>query len=87
MSDYLLIVARSAQKELDSLPLEISSRICARIDALATDPRPFGCLKLKGEKNSWRIRVGDYRVIYSIDDDNGTIDISKVRHRREVYER
>lgn len=87
MSDYLIVVARSARKDLDSLPVEISSRIYPLIEALANDPRPDGCRKLKGEKNSWRIRVGDYRVIYSIDDDTQTIDISKVRHRREVYDR
>ncbi|MEG5032323.1 type II toxin-antitoxin system RelE/ParE family toxin [Microcoleus sp. AT3-D2] len=87
MSDYLVITARSAQKDLDALPVEISSRIYPQINALGSVPRPPGCLKLKGEKNGWRIRVGDYRVIYTIDDDSCTIDISKVRHRREVYER
>ena len=87
MSDYLVITARSAQKDLDALPVEISSRIYLQINALGSVPRPPGCIKLKGEKNGWRIRVGDYRVIYTIDDDNRTIDISKVRHRREVYER
>lgn len=87
MSDYLITFARSARKDMESLPAEISSRINSRIEALANEPRPGGCLKLRGEENSWRIRVGDYRVIYSIDDANGIIDISKVRHRREVYER
>ncbi len=87
MSDYLIVVARSAQKDLDSLPAEISSRLYPRIEALGNNPRPDGCRKLKGEKNSWRIRVGDYRVIYSIDDETRTIDIIKVRHRREVYDR
>ncbi|MCC3410674.1 MULTISPECIES: type II toxin-antitoxin system RelE/ParE family toxin [unclassified Microcoleus] len=86
MSDYLVITARSAQKDLDALPVEISSRIYPQINALASVPRPPGCLKLKGKKNGWRIRVGDYRVIYTIDDDSRTIDISKVRHRREVYQ-
>lgn len=87
MCDYLIVVARSAQKDLDSLPTEISSRLYPRIEALANEPRPDGCRKLKGEKNSWRIRVGDYRVIYSIDDETRSIDIIKVRHRREVYDR
>ena len=87
MSDYLVITARSAQKDLDALPVEISSRIYHQINALGSVPRPPGFIKLKGEKNGWRIRVGDYRVIYTIDDDSRTIDISKVRHRREVYER
>jgi mRNA interferase RelE/StbE len=87
VSDYLIVVARSAQKDLDSLPSEVSSRISSKIEALASVPRPDGCSKLKGEQNSWRIRVGDYRVIYSVDDNTRTIDISKVRHRREVYDR
>jgi len=87
VSDYLIVVARSAQKDLDSLPSEVSSRISSKIEALASVPRPDGCRKLKGEQNSWRIRVGDYRVIYIVDDNTRTIDISKVRHRREVYDR
>jgi mRNA interferase RelE/StbE len=87
VSDYLIVVARSAQKDINSLPAEISSRLYPRNEALANDPRPDGCRKLKGEKNSWRIRVGDYRVIYSVDDETRTIDIIKVRHRREVYDR
>jgi mRNA interferase RelE/StbE len=87
MSDYIITVKPSAQKQLNSLPIEISSRMAPRIRALATDPRPDGCLKLKGKQNQWRMRVGDYRIIYSIDDVNFAIEILKVRHRREVYER
>lgn len=84
MSDYLILVTRSAQKELDSLPVEISTRISARIDTLVSDPRPAGCIKLKGKQNQWRIRVGDYKVIYSIEDETFTIKILEVGHRREV---
>jgi len=87
MSDYIITVKPSAQKKLNSLAIEISSRMATRIRALATDPRPDGCLKLKGKQNQWRMRVGDYRIIYSIDDVNFAIVILKVRHRREVYER
>lgn len=85
MSDYLIVFARSARKEFDSLPVEISSRIESRINALVTDPRPPGCLKLKGRENQWRIRIGDYRVIYSINDQTFAIKILEVGHRREIY--
>ena len=87
MSNYLIVFARTAEKSLYSLPLDISSRISPKIDALANDPRPPGCVKLKGEGNRWRIRVSDYRVIYSIDDENYTLYILTVDHRRSVYER
>ena len=56
MSDYLVITARSAQKDLDALPVEISSRIYPQINALGSVPRPPGCIKLKGEKNGWRLQ-------------------------------
>jgi len=84
VSDYPIIFTRSAQKELNSLPIEISSRLSSKIDALVNEPRPVGCLKLKGRQNQWRIRVGDYRIIYSIDDDTFIINILEVRHRREA---
>ena len=87
MSDYQVIIQPSAQKQLRLLPIEISSRIEPKIDALANEHRPDGCLKLKGKSNRWRIRVGDYRIIYSIDDENLTIYILTVAHRREVYDR
>jgi mRNA interferase RelE/StbE len=87
VSDYLVVFARSAQKELDSLPVEISSRISPRINALADSPRLPGCVKLKAKQNQWRIRVGDYRVIYSINDTTFTVKILEVNHRRQVYER
>ena len=86
MSDYKIIVTRSAQKELNSLSTQISSRIESKINSLVNNPRPSGCRKLKGRLNRWRIRVGDYRVIYSIDDKNLTIKILEVGHRREIYE-
>ena len=54
--------------------------------ALAEDPRPLGCKKLKGRKDQWRIRVGDYRVVYTIDDAKLLVEVTRVRHRSEVYE-
>ncbi|NEP41525.1 MAG: type II toxin-antitoxin system RelE/ParE family toxin [Okeania sp. SIO2H7] len=85
MSDYLIVFASGAEKQLASLPVEIRNRIYPKIDSLANNPRPPGCVKLKGEKNGWRIRVGEYRVIYSIDDNTQTVDVTKVGHRRDIY--
>ncbi|MFE1743765.1 type II toxin-antitoxin system RelE/ParE family toxin [Coleofasciculus sp. H7-2] len=87
MSDYQVTIQPSAQKQLNSLPAEIISRIEPRIIGLANDPRPDDCRKLKGRQNRWRIRVGDYRIIYSIDDETFTLYILTVAHRREVYDR
>ena len=86
MADYQVTFARSARKELESLDAEIVGRIFRKIERLAEDPRPAGCLKLVGENNLWRIRIGDYRVIYSIEDKKEVVDIVAVRHRREAYD-
>ena len=81
MADYSISFARSARKELESLSAKLVQRIFPAIEALAMEPRPNGCRKLTTEKNLWRIRRGDYRVIYTIDDDKRAIDIIAVRHR------
>ena len=86
MADYSITFARSARKELESLSAPLVQRIFPKIEALAKGPRPKGCRKLRGEKNLWRIRVGDYRVIYAINDDKKVIDIVTVRHRSAAYE-
>jgi mRNA interferase RelE/StbE len=57
----------------------------ARIEAFASTPRPSGCHKLKGAENLWRIRVGDYRLLYAINDREKVIDIVAVRHRKDAY--
>ena len=85
MADYTITFARSARKELENLPANIADRILEKIELLATNPRPPGTIKLHGQKNLWRLRVGDYRAVYSIDDFSRTVDVSVVRHRREVY--
>jgi mRNA interferase RelE/StbE len=85
MAEYRLTVARSARKDLEKLQTNIADRIVNEIALLASEPRPQGGVKLHGQKNLWRIRVGDYRVIYAIDDAQRWIDISIVRHRRDVY--
>ena len=81
---YSISILRSAQKSLGSLPAAIQDRIIAAIRRLAAAPRPPGVKKLTG-RPAWRIRVGDYRVIYEIDDTDLTILIVDVGHRREIY--
>ena len=86
MDEYAVVFARSARKELERLGVNIVRRVLMRIEGLSREPRPAGCRKLVGEENLWRLRVGDYRVIYSIDDALRIIDIIAVRHRREAYQ-
>jgi mRNA interferase RelE/StbE len=62
-----------------------SLRIISRLESLAENPRPPGCAKLEGASRLWRIRVGNYRVVYEIDETSRTVDVSIVRHRRDVY--
>jgi mRNA interferase RelE/StbE len=86
VSEYRVALKSSAEKEFFRLQDEISARILPRIKALAIDPRPHGSIKLKGGKDAWRIRVGDYRVIYIVDDEMRKVEVTRVAHRREVYE-
>jgi mRNA interferase RelE/StbE len=83
---YSLEIKQSAQKELDALDDTLFARIDRKILVLADNPRPAGGKKLKGYKNLWRIRVGDWRVLYIIDDEAKQVHITRVAHRREVYE-
>jgi mRNA interferase RelE/StbE len=83
--DYSVVFARSARRELERLQTGVARRIIARIEALASNPKPPGCVKLQGADDLWRIRVGDYRVIYSVDDEACSVDISAVRHRSDAY--
>jgi mRNA interferase RelE/StbE len=85
MADYAITFARSARRELEALDAPIVRRVVSRIDGLAKEPRPSGSRKLHGEQNLWRIRIGDYRVIYSVDDRQQIVDIVRIRHRREAY--
>jgi mRNA interferase RelE/StbE len=84
MADYRVVLSRSTRKELEGLPEKIADRIVRQLEALSRLPRPSGCLKLRGA-SQWRIRVGDYRVIYEIDDSARLIEIGYIRHRKDVY--
>ena len=81
---YAVSILRSAQKSLGSLHSVHQGRVVAAIRRLATSPRPPGVKKLTG-RDAWRIRVGDYRVIYEIDDAALTVLVVDVGHRRQVY--
>ena len=82
---YRILLERAAEKDLARLSSEIHDRVIAAIQALAANPRPPGCRKLAGSKQDWRIRVGDYRVVYEIADEIRIVRVNRVRHRREVY--
>lgn len=84
MGSYRLSLKRSAVKELESLPRRDLARVVRRIHELAEDPRPSGCERLSG-RELYRVRQGDYRVLYEVDDSNKAITVVKVGHRREVY--
>ncbi len=86
MHKYSIEIKQSAQKELDALDDKLFGRIDKKILALSGDPRPTGCKKLKGYKDHWRIRIGDYRVIYIINESAKTVAVTHIAHRREVYE-
>ena len=86
MAKYSLEIKHSAQRELDSLDDSVFTRIDRKILALADNPRPAGRKKLRGYKDQWRVRVGDWRVVYLINDAAKLVTITRVAHRREVYE-
>ena len=86
MADYSIQFTRSARKELESLPSPIVRRVISKIEAMAGDPRPPGCKKLKGSPDLWRIRIGEYRVIYSILQEIVTVEIIAIRHRGKAYD-
>lgn len=85
MTNYAVTIARSTEKELADLPVNVVLRAREAINALAVNPRPSGCKKLKNARNRWRLRIGNYRIVYSIYDKKLLVDVEAVRHRRFVY--
>jgi len=81
---YKLLILPRAQKELADLPPEQLSIAERKIDALREEPRPAGCKKL-AERQGWRVRFGNYRILYKIDDAEKVVTIVNVGHRREIY--
>lgn len=87
MASYRVVLTSTAEKELKGLSAQLNARIVPRLENLADNPRPPGCKKLQGGDKEWRIRVGDYRVVYTIDDAKLLVEVTRTRHRSDVYER
>ena len=85
MADYSVVFARSASKELRALDSPVALRILKRIEALSGNPRPAGVVKLESAQDLWRVRVGEWRIVYRIADSERLVDIIAIRHRREAY--
>jgi mRNA interferase RelE/StbE len=83
---YSVLVKKTAADELSRIPKKELLRIIERIRSLEENPRLFGCEKLSAQER-YRIRQGNYRIVYSIDDDGRTVEVFKIGHRREVYRR
>lgn len=83
---YELRLARSARKELEALPDPVLARVARTLDGLPGDRRPRGCKKLRGASDLWRVRVGDYRIIYHVDDRARLIEVRAIRDRKDAYE-
>ncbi len=82
---YSVAFAPAADRQFRKLPVLIQQRLKRHIDSLASAPRPAGALKMHGESNLYRLRVGDYRVVYYVWDREGEVLVVKIRHRRDVY--
>ncbi|MGO9272443.1 MAG: type II toxin-antitoxin system RelE family toxin [Terriglobia bacterium] len=83
---FKVSITSSAERDLKRLDRPIKNRIVSAILALASDPRPPGCLKIKSEEGVWRIRVGDWRVGYRVDDSASEVIVLKIAHRSDFYE-
>lgn len=82
---YEVLLERRAERDLKALPAEVFHRIIPRLKALAEDPKPPGSRKIVGLKSDWRIRIGDYRVIYEIEEQAKAVKVMRIRHRKEAY--
>ncbi|MEJ2670713.1 MAG: type II toxin-antitoxin system RelE/ParE family toxin [Deltaproteobacteria bacterium] len=82
---YDVYLERAAERDLKKLPLKVFHRIIIQIKSLGENPRPTGCRKITGSKQDWRIRIGNYRIIYEIDEKSRTVNIMRIRYRREAY--
>jgi mRNA interferase RelE/StbE len=83
---YAIEIKPTARKELDWLSNDLIARLLPKIEALSTNPRPPGCRKLRGYKDLWRIRAGVFRIVYIIDDSRATVSVTRIAHRKKVYE-
>lgn len=86
MASYRVLITKAASKELEAVPQKDRQRIVTRIQQLADDPRPPGCEKLSGE-DKYRLRQGDYRILYEIVDDTLVVTVIRIGNRKDVYRR
>ena len=82
---YEVLLESRAERDLKKLPGEVFHRIIPPLKSLADNPKPKGARKISGSKNDWRLRIGDYRVIYEIDERAKCVKVMRIRHRREAY--
>lgn len=85
MGSYRIEWRRSTKRDLRKIPQDQVSKIVQAVEHLGTNPRPHGCSKLSGSECAYRIRVGDYRIIYEIYDGRLIVEVVKVGHRRDIY--
>jgi mRNA interferase RelE/StbE len=85
VSRYRVEIARRALKSIAALPRKEQQRVRAAIDLLADNPRPPGCVAMAGEAHAYRVRTGDYRVVYEVFDDRLLVQVVRAGHRRDVY--
>jgi len=83
---YQVVILPAAQRQLRKLASAIQKNLIVLIESLSEQPRPLGCKKLKGRQSQYRVRSGDYRIIYSVEDTSLIVRVIKVGHRRDVYE-
>lgn len=86
MAEYRVALSASAEREPRALSSKVIARILPRLEKLVTAPRPPGCKKLQGGDKEWRIRVGDYRIVYVVDDRSKTVDVTRIAHHRDAYQ-
>jgi mRNA interferase RelE/StbE len=86
MNRYEIVFSKHAEKDLEKLPAKVVAKIIPVIISLEDNPRPIGCKKLKGYSDLWRIRMGNYRIIYSIEDKILLVDIREVGDRKDIYD-
>jgi mRNA interferase RelE/StbE len=85
VGDYVVVLAPIAEREWRKLARDIRQRVTRVLLALEGEPRPSGTVKLQASADRWRVRVGDHRVIYRVDDETRTVTVLRIAHRREVY--
>ncbi len=80
-----VLLAPAAEKDLDKLPKSLFTRVTKELKSLAENPRPRGSRKIVGSMSDWRVRVGDYRIVYEIRENEKEIRVMRIKHRREAY--